>query len=66
MIHGFKVASTIYSEKGTDHNAEAEREFRYCTAIALRHPYKAVLTFFLWLLVVLIRISSFTLEEPKE
>ena len=34
----------VYRMKGNDTNEEAEREFRVCTAIALKHPYKSVLT----------------------
>ena len=45
MIHGMRNAATMYIEKGPDTNAEAEREFTYCTALALKHPYKDVLDF---------------------
>ena len=41
---GMNHAQSIYAEKGTDHNTEAEVEFRHCTALTLKHPYKAVLT----------------------
>ena len=43
LIKGFRRAVPLCTGKGADSNAEAEREFRYCTAIALKHPYKAVL-----------------------
>ena len=39
---GAKHAHSIYSEKGTDANAEAGAEFRHCAALALEHPYKEV------------------------
>ena len=38
------VVYVAFRQKGDDTNNEAESEFRRCAALALRHPYKCVLT----------------------
>ena len=64
MIHGVRIGATMYSEKGPDTNTDAEREFRYCTSLALKRPYKDVLPF---PFVICSGISHFLpLLEPKE
>ena len=44
LIMGMPRASAIFGEKGAYTNTADEAELRHCSALALRHNYKAAIT----------------------